>query len=367
MKRIIFIILSIFWIFFFLHTSYWYDIDGFSTSLYSGTKNNLNKYNLVKTFCNNVNKYDNGEFNSKDSLFLTILCTKTWIETDYSSNTDISLKENPLKDYEKLFENAKEDKNKWIYAKCKINWWYTTDPESLNNINFSCVSSSAFNELVNDYLNIATYVAYWWFGTKTWLKKFEWDFFTWIICEDSYLYSDDDNKKWCIHTKTYKYFDDLVSWLNNWIKNLYFLDVSPDDVYNKISWEKWSNHLLNVKDKIYNELYFYSIFLKYYASMIELEYTSLSIKSDNLNWIKQVQLVNQEEVQQAKKNIILARYTIKRSFAVLKDVYWTLPLHIWYMALKEDISELMKSLAKIYTPIDQLRTKLKNVQDKDKK
>jgi len=37
------------------------------------------------------------------------------------------------------------------------------------------------------------------------------------------------------------------------------------------------------------------------------------------------------------------------------------------MALKEDISELMKSLAKIYTPIDQLRTKLKNVQDKDKK
>jgi len=37
------------------------------------------------------------------------------------------------------------------------------------------------------------------------------------------------------------------------------------------------------------------------------------------------------------------------------------------MALKEDILKLMKSLAKIYTPIDQLRTKLKNVQDKDKK
>jgi len=41
-----------------------------------------------------------------------------------------------------------------------------------------------------------------------------------------------------------------------------------------------------------------------------------------------VQFVYQKEVQQARKNILLARYSIKRSFAVLKDVYWTLPLHI---------------------------------------
>ena len=374
MKKIIFVILGIFWVFFSLHISYGYDIDEFSTAVYSWSnwyiKNNtFNKQNLVKNFCDNINKYDknNNAYNSKDSLFLSILCTKLWIQTSYKSNAIIQLKEDHLKNYKNLVESAKNDKSLWIYRKCNINWWYIADSSSLNNVDFSCVSSSAFNELANDYLNIATYIVYWWFKWNDWMKRFEKDFFLWAVCEDSYLNWNDDNKKRCKHTKTKKYFKDLVEWLNNWIKNLYFLKVTPSDIYDVISWKNWIGHLLNVKDKLYNELYFYSIFSEYYASMIELEHTILSVKSDNSNWYKQVQFVYQKEVQQARKNILLARYSIKRSFAVLKDVYWTLPLHIWYMALKEDILKLMESLAKIYTPIDQLRTKLKNVQDKDKK
>ena len=375
MKKIISVFWGVFWVFFFLHMSYGYDIDGFSNALYNWVNNykkndTFTKINLIKNFCDNVNKYDdNNWYNSEDSLFLSILCTNLWIQTNYKSNSTIQLKEGHLKDYKNLVENAKNDKSIWIYAKCKINWWYLTDSSSLNNVDFSCVSSSVFNELANDYLNIATYIAYWWFAWDDWMKRFEKDFFLWneTGCVNSYLNSDDDNKKWCKHPKTKKYFKDLVEWLNNWIKNLYFLKVTPSDIYDVISWKNWIGHLLNVKDEIYNELYFYSMFLKYYASMIELEHTILSIKADNSNWYKQAKFFSQKEIQQAKRNILLARYSIKRSFSVLKDVYWTLPLHIWYMALQEDILKLMKSLAKIYTPIDQLRTKLKNVQDNDKK
>jgi len=350
MKKLFLIILFVL----FINQSYSYNVSAFSNVLYSWTKNNLSKYNIVKTFCDNVNNFNDWEFNSKESLFLNILCLKIWIDTEYQFKDEENLK-------------FTENKKKLIYEQCKITWWYTTDSSSLNNINFSCVSSNIFNELANDYINIATYFAYWWFKQDEWLKKFEQDFYLWEgICDDSYLKSDDDNKDYCIHKKTYKYFKELILWLNNWIKDLYFIDVNADNIYDKMSW-KQSKNLLNIKDKLYNELYFYSLFLEYYISILKTKPNEISLKSDNYMWIKQVQQINQEEIKQWKKNILIACYTIKKSFSVLKDIYWVLPLHIWYMALKEDIVELMKAWSRIYTPIDQLRTKLKNVQDKDKK
>lgn len=332
-------------------------IDTFSNKLYTETREGLDKYKLVQSFCDNTVFYNKDKFDAKESLFLNILCKHLWINTKYryKSKTDLSLKE-------KNFKNIKS-----IFEKCKKNSWYITDEKSLNDIKFACVGSSIFNKLANDYLNIATYFAYWGFKWEDGFKKFEKDFFVWTDCDTSYLISDDDDKKRCQHPKTYKYIKELVSWLNDWLEQLYFIDVNPDNVYDKISWTDWSNHFLNVKDKLYNDLYFYTLFLEYYASMIELDPNSLSLKTDNMNWIENIKLLNIQEVNQARRDETLARYSVKRSFTVLKNIYRTFPLHIWYTALKEDISNFMKSLARVYTPIDQLRTKLENVQDKDKK
>ncbi len=386
MKKIFFLILSIFYIF---STSFSNNVDLLTERLYwiFSDKNNenfktLNKHNIVKSFCDNVsiNSIYDWWFSVNKSLFLKILCNNTWINTNYSTSYDFLLKKDSLDVYKSLSDNSKKNSNNWIFGKCKVDVWYITSTDSLNNVNFVCVADSIFNELANDYLNIATYFAYWGFKNDKWLKQFESDFFLWDICNNSYLMSDNDNEKYCKHKEAYTYFKNLISWLNNWIKNLYFIDVSPENIYTKIKKTEikdanWNNikstqstkYFLTIKDMLYTELYFYSIFLEFYASTIELESSWLQLKTDSFESVKNMERISQEEANRARESVNLAKFSVSKSFTVLKDVYWTLPLHIGYMAIKEDIKKLMSALATIYTPIDQLRYKLKNVQDKDKK
>lgn len=333
----------------------------------------MNKYVLVKNFCEEIVKQDrfDWKFEPKKSLFLQVLCEKTWINDWWKFESKIKLKEKWVKFYEKLKEDSAKGSRlwirSWIFGKCRIQNWVNTDDESLNNVDFACVTSDIFDKLANDFINIATYFAYWGFDTPENMVLFEKDFYIWKICPKSYIYDEGSNSDTCKHSKTYKYYKNLVSGLNGGLKGLSLIETDKSKIYKDFSPEKETKqatmYLMTAKDYVYNELYFYSIFIWYYTAMIETNTWKFQLKATD---IRKSNKDTQSESINAKDNITLARNSVKKSFTVIKDIYRTFPIHLWYMALYEDIGKLRESFAKLYTPLDQFRYKLKNVQDEDK-
>lgn len=345
----------------------------FQNSLYSKYENakKTDKYTLVKNFCDEIVKKEKFEwkFETKKSLFLQVLCDSTWIWESWDFDSKIQLKWKWVKFYTKLVPDSRKKHwaGSWIFSQCEIKDWINTDRDSMNNVDFACVAWDIFRKLANDYVNVATYFAYGWFKWKDNMKKFEKDFYLWKRCPQSYIHDESSDEEFCKHPKTYKYYRNLVAWLNAWLKKMDLIQTDAWKIYDDFEPEKtWSQaamYMMSTKDYIYNELYFYSIFVWYYSTMIDSNTWKFQLKSANR---KDLDKNTKSESIMARNDLMVARSSVKKSFTVIKDIYRTFPIHLGYRALYEDIGKLRKSFAKLYTPLDQFRYKLKNVQDEDK-
>jgi len=330
----------------------------------------ITKRKIIENFCKTIYKFNKLPDNSKtsfvvkDSIFLKVLCSSIWIDI-WKAKTEI--KYHKLSYYNEVIESA----TKWNPLICKIDNWINTNKDSLNNIDFTCFTKDIFDNIENDLINIATFVAYGGYTSEEWRKKWEKDFFAWwdSPCEDSFLNSEDDEKLYCQHPLTLKYVEELSNQLKQAIFNLNLIDIKPDDIYQVFSVNKWEKNpwaiLVNIKDQAYNELYFYSIFLTYYSSVLKQYNISLSLKKATSD-VKDITNDNMDDkIIKAKQNILIARKSLKKSFDSLKNIYRSFPIHVWFLCLIEDLNKLSESMTMIYTPIDQLRTKLEHALNED--
>jgi len=337
--------------------------------------------NIIKNFCNYAYNYvpaNNISFvEAKNSIFLKILCNTTSIETTNKFKMWLVLRKNIIKYYWDLKIDAKNDSEILprfsLFWKCINNDGINIDPESLNNVNFVCVANDIFDKLSEDEINLASYIAYGWFSDKSDFWKWQSDFFSGAICSDKYL---NWNNPYCKHPNTYKYLKSMNASLKNILNNLIlFKSISDINQIQTIILSKsdqnkcknwWCLLLLSLKNSIYNELYFYTMFLSVYSESLKISSLTTSNKRvgasiDNVYikpWLKEILL--------AQNSIFIRRLTIKKSFNIIKNIYWTYPIHVWFLAIMEDFKKFRNVLAKIYTPIDQLRYKLENVQDLSK-
>lgn len=357
----VFLLSIIIWLAFFSQQILWYNFDN---------NKNITKKEIVANFCKESVNIDKTTFiDSSKSVFLKILCDSTKIYDDKENFYSIDESKLKTEYYDNLVDNVEKNKlTKWILSECSLAYWIPINDSSLNNVDFTCVAKDIFDNLADDYINLATYIAYGWWNED--IKKFEKDFFIWKYCSISYLNSSNDNNKWCKHPETYKYVSSINSSLKNVLKNLnLFKNInSIKDIYNLLGnkTDKANNeYFLSIKNHLYNELYFYSVFLTYYSLHISGNSSSTSLKMA-WNNITKFKVNNMKEYIEAQKNITIARLSVKKSLNIISNIYWSYPIHVWFLAITEDFKKLRDSLVKIYTPLDQLRYKLKNVQDLDK-
>jgi len=383
MKKIVLFVLSLFLFWISFSFSFWNNDDNINKKIFSS--NFKNRQEVVQKFCKEIFSYqkktDNLNFiNAKNSIFLKVLCNTTWIYTDTLFKEKIEIPAHTSKYYKKLKKDAGKDSliSFWLFWKCKNNDGIVVDKSWLNNVNFVCVANDIWNKLASDEINLWSYIVYWWFNDEDWLKKWEKDFFYWakskngkMICSDWYFKKHNDDNE-CEHTETYNMLKSTQWDLRNILHNLNFFPrdmETVEDIEKKIIWTECNGNcdfaLMTLRDSIYNELYFYVYFLSFYWQIVKDNTSSLQLKKV-WNSVKYVNLNTSKEFIQAKRSIITARLSLRKSFDLLKNIYWTYPIHVWLLAIIEDFKKLRDTLAKIYTPIDQLRYKLQNVQDLSK-
>jgi hypothetical protein len=110
---------------------------------------------------------------------------------------------------------------------------------------------------------------------------------------------------------------------------------------------------VSFENLVYNELFYYRLFVGYYLTMLQKNPVILT-KSIHNNYSKI-----------AKK--FSSQYTRSKSassltFRMLRDMYTAFPFHIGMLMYKEDLDGFGKVLSAIATPIYTLYDKLRNVQ-----
>jgi len=369
-KNVLFIFLL-----FFASFSYWYVTPN---ELWNKLYNIINSENLTKRqaifdFCDVMYHYKDptNNFAWQKSVFLKILCNETGIYKKNTFASDIKLKDSVKKYYRNVWENKRVS---FIWLKCSLHWflWWKN---SLNVWDFSCVAKSIFDKLENDIFNIVTFRILWGdldqeLNLEYWQKDVFWD----KVCKDwLYLnYSESDTDSVCNHKTTFKYLKNNVSSLKSMIKNnlsVYDMNYTflNDFVTNYRYWYKdlWKI-FFSLRNISYDELYFYNLFLTFYKEMLKKTYGTVEVVKVWDNPSSVYGDIDYKEIAQANSYIWLSQASVNKTWDTLKELYRTYPIHIWFLAIEEDLTHFMKALSRIYTPLDQLRYKLINNQDLDR-
>ncbi len=347
---------------------------------YSLNTKPLTKKIVIKNFCSIIDAtrdqiyfYTTYQFDPKKSIFLKLLCNTTGIynEENFAKNIKIN---SYLKKYLNLQNNSDNilNKNTASIKKDCYTPWINTLEWSLNNLDLACVARKIFNLLANDITNIAILKAYWNFSNQEELNtRQENNFWTWICKDWNFLNATNNSKNsLCNHPLTYNYLNNLSKKWKIILSNLNTIYIEDwiDKFLEKLGYtDNNISSMIKLKNLLYNELYFYQLFLSYYKVFLKNMpswWTTVKVWStidatifNSLN--KEISKIN--FYQQISLN------SLNTTFQIIAQIKATFPIHIGFLALLEDINSFRHALAKIYTPLDQLRYKLKNVQDLDKK
>ena len=214
----------------------------------------------------------------------------------------------------------------------------------------------------------------WWdiSDDDSYLEYWEDNIFGNKICKGWYLDGDWDKNNVCRHSDTLKYLENNVSNLReNIISSSSIYDLKSYsfgglyDFVGKYGYDPLSI-LLSLKNISYDELYFYSLFLAYYSEVVQKSYGSLQVVWVSDNPYDVFWKINYKEINEANSYINLSQAVVNKTWLTLTQLMWTYPIHIGFLAIQEDLKDFMQALARIYTPLDQLRYKLINNQDLDR-
>jgi hypothetical protein len=120
---------------------------------------------------------------------------------------------------------------------------------------------------------------------------------------------------------------------------------------------KWNTTFMDLTNTLYNELFFFRIFIDYYNKTLPSYYSN---SLWNKSWGLTEQITNfNNEFDWIEKSISM---TIRN----IRDLYIAFPIHIWLVMYYEDVLKLGKELQWISKPIYNLYDKFRNVQKPNK-
>lgn len=339
---------------------------------------NLNKISelknikdMSKNFCtyvseskceNIVNDYSSDYFDANQSIFLTLLCDNVWECKNFTSITR-TWNESVLK------KTSFSDFNIHSYGPNDID--YCDSKANMNWCDFSKHLPKIFNEIISDYFNVIQAKVY---GIDWFQSRFKPAEFANKFSEKNYLIDicNPDNKKY--YKETCTYLSNYMKQANKLLTKTKIIDVKKISEQNKdfdcnnnfsenilycgLFWNEgsYSSNFINL---IYNEYFWYRLFMEYYSTSL-LRNPNLS----NINSTSNAEKIadNKEKVIWIQQNNTRIRIALSDSLRTLSEISQTFPLHIWLTMYQENANLFMKELSKIYPPIRTLADKLRNVQ-----
>lgn len=356
------------------------------------------KQKLLQRFCIDTNKYREWFLDSKNnnlyytpqqSLFMAVLCQPF--------NEDISVLETLFFNYD-ILKKADNNNNSraflpWVPKNC--------DPTSdMKDCDFSKLLPALFSAVMNDH---STLSMAWWTWTdeneNTIIKNFSNTYFGTIWQEqcksaDRYFLDNQSSstkeEAICSHPKTHALLKNTIQDLQKQKKNIQTLEIdellsiqeetpTKDTKWCTIWWDLfYANMFLcgystnNTDDRQkratqynlqFNELLYYKILIARLSDVLSknniapLDLTKTQLTADQAT-------SSSPEVQSLARELAISQQAVTTMQKTLDGFHATFPLHIWLSAYYEDVLNVRKSLAKVYTPINQLYYKLRNIQQK---
>ena len=154
--------------------------------------------------------------------------------------------------------------------------------------------------------------------------------------------------------------------LDTW-KNFLFYDSSQNEGLNK-SIDSLAKYQWVSIDRMYNELFFYTLFIQTYSTYLEKFWSDQNTLPQVLkNQNKSINMsgsiaIQRERISSQNKSLQSA---VKKTIRQLNNTISAFPIHIGMLMYQEDLLTMRNNLAKIYLPLHQLHYKLENVQSKE--
>ena len=308
---------------------------------------------------------DDFVYNSQQSAFVFLLCNHVGAVSFTASWFDAS----------RFFQGTKVASNKWIFRATSLSGIGITDSTCasstlMNGCDLSKVLPPLFTTIVNDYTNIKEASLYGVADTdltkvESLANTFAANYFTpWLVlCGDTSVYP-----KTCRVMKNY-----IQSAIKTFANTTLFYPwalvsrataAAPSCASTNAAYQLIPCGLLaDKRDSLqgftalmYNEQFYYRLFINYYTLIITANPQVISSNS------KVISTDLFEKKTRFANELIWSQQTISSTIRSLRDIYASFPLHVWFMMYQEDIVSFGKRLAKLAEPLYTLYDKLRNVQ-----
>lgn len=352
-------------------------------SLFSKELNSLNSKpenikDLIINFCTTI--YTNAGFvnwnynyNPKKSVFLAILCTNGWGDSDFKLSD--KKEESDLKKF--IFSGFTND------DLCDV-----SQSPDMNDCKLFKYLPDIFDTILNDYFNIKQASVY---GLKT--KKFEDKSLDLQVNEFMYQYYslvDKDlnslaevGKPTTLLCSDKSPYPETCKIAKKYIQNANKLVSKIDIINNDVVFKNKEDYTCDFTEKnflrynlltcglygekvdpmgsftnlLYNEMMYYRLFVWYYLWNISHNANVLP------NWPLTLKNNYKEKAQDTFYNrIAQTQKAMSTTLRLLTDMYNTYPLHIGFLMYHEKVLSLRAKLAKLYTPLLTLHDKFQNSQ-----
>ncbi|MBS8121702.1 hypothetical protein [Candidatus Vampirococcus lugosii] len=200
-----------------------------------------------------------------------------------------------------------------------------------------------------------------------------------IGCDGKYyLYNqdiDDLETMHCQHPDTYEYFSKYLQEILELLTSSKILnpfEIIEAEVENEECQLNFDSDLIvcslltndyqreNLKNLLLNELMFYNLFITYFLQNGDnSSVTEFKVGANISDNIKDLGA----EIKALENEISVSQESINRTWDMLQNIYFTFPTHIGFMAYREDLIRFRNEFAKVYTPIHQMYSRFRNVQD----
>ncbi len=339
-------------------------------------KNSLSTKILIKNYCNTLKEDDKwarffwGDdqiYKAQDSLFNYLLCNS--IQTD--NERDQTIKEKKRDFLTKHTLNALNIIDYKAYT-------YTCDPNNqyidMNTCRFEEYLPQMLQSIFNDYYTIAQLRILWSTDSNEKVKEqantFSKEHFAGLeLCGK-------DKKR---YPKTCRRLQGFIRNVRNLADKTTIIDVkklsksakayecssmynsSYPSIYCGLLWEQQKKGIA-FNNLVYNELFWYRIFVQYYITQSSKHSNTIFVRynNENKNWKNQQTIYT--KYLNADTNLTQA---LDIANTYLQSVENSFPYHIGFLMYQEDLINIRRPLADMYTPIRTLFDKLRNVQDAD--
>ncbi len=335
-----------------------------------------NTFHLIGNFCKAVKtvdlsckQIDNQRYDARDSLFLYFLCD-TVGESETSHQEKSFFWKNFSKDgYLKIddIKNLDIIPEKTLWRACNPN------KTVMNSCNIHFYAPKILQKIFNEYFNIKQLQI---FGIKDITESHkkianrfsQIHFNNLSICEGN------------TYRKTCGILQDFIKNIQQTAKNTTILDIKKLSKYTSVdcsnihrSWYDMLycsllgddiNDQTSFNNLLYNELFWYQIFLEYYSVYTkENPVAYLSYRENKLLDTYAKQTVIWKRISHYNNMTKTFKKALPLAIKKLQEIRMTLPLHIGLLMYQEDLANIRVPLGNMYSPIRTLYDKLRNVQD----